>query len=267
MRRRAAVAGRFYPADPEVLRRELAHYVGGVETKHSALGCVVPHAGIMYSGHVAGAVYAQLQLPARFIILCPNHSGQGVPLSIMSEGVWETPFGDALIDAPLAHALKQACPHLEEDIEAHRLEHSLEVQLPFLQYLLDEFRFVPIAVGLGRYPVLEELGHAVAAVVEKAGDSVLVIASSDMNHYERDEQTRIKDRKAIDRILALDPKGLFDTVQREAISMCGYGPTVAMLTAAKDFGARQAELVRYATSGDVTGDRTAVVGYAGIIVR
>lgn len=267
MRRQAAVAGRFYPADPEALTRELARYLAPAETKQAARGCVVPHAGIMYSGHVAGAVYARLQLPTRFIILCPNHTGQGTPLAIMSEGVWETPLGDVPIDAPLARALKQSCPRLEEDIEAHRSEHSLEVQLPFLRHLLGEFRFVPIAIGVARYSPLEELGHAVAAVLEKAGNSVLVVASSDMNHYESDERTRVKDRKAIDRILALDPKGLFDTVQREDISMCGYGPTVTMLTAAKDLGARQAELVRYATSGDITGDHSAVVGYAGIIVR
>ena len=266
MKRPAAVAGSFYPARPEALTRELAGYLRSTGEKRSAVGCVVPHAGIMYSGHVAGAVYGQLQLPTHFIILCPNHTGQGVALAIMTEGSWETPLGDATIDSGLARALKQACARLEEDIEAHRFEHSLEVQLPFLQQLLAEFRFVPIAIGVGRYPPLEELGHAVAAVVAKTGEPVLVVASSDMNHYESDECTRRKDRKAIDCILALDPKGLFDTVQREQISMCGYGPTVAMLTAAKDLGAREAELIRYATSGDVTGDRSAVVGYAGIIV-
>lgn len=267
MRRPAAVAGRFYPARPEALTRELSRYLAPAAARRKASGCVVPHAGIMYSGHVAGAVYAQLQLPARFIILCPNHTGQGAPLAIMSEGVWETPLGDVSIDAALAHALKQACADLEEDAEAHRFEHALEVQLPFLQHLLGEFRFVPIAVGVGRYAPLEELGHGIAAVVGKQEQPVLVVASSDMNHYESDERTRVKDRKAIDCILALDPKGLFETVRREDISMCGYGPTVAMLTAAKDLGARGADLVRYATSGDITGDRSAVVGYAGIIVH
>lgn len=267
MRRPAAVAGRFYPAHPDALRRELVRYIPSQGEKRAAIGCVVPHAGIMYSGHVAGDVYAHLELPARFIILCPNHTGQGAPLSIMCEGTWETPLGDAAVDSGLARELLRACPRLEEDAEAHRFEHSLEVQLPFLQHLLADFRFVPIAIGVGRYPPLEELGHAVAAVVERAGGSILVVASSDMSHYEPDERTRVKDGWAIDRILALDPKGLYDTVERENISMCGYGPTVAMLTAAKDLGARAAELVRYATSGDVTGDRSAVVGYAGIIIR
>jgi len=228
---------------------------------------MVPHAGIMYSGHVAGAVYGSLELPTHFVILCPNHYGAGAPLAIMSAGVWETPLGDVPIASKLAQELKQACSRLEEDVEAHRFEHSLEVQLPFLQYLLHEFYFVPIAIGLGEYAVLEELGHGIAAAIETAAQPTLVVASSDMNHYESDERTRAKDRKAIDRILALDPKGLLDTIRREDISMCGYGPTIAMLTAAKNLGASQGELVHYATSGDVTGDRAAVVGYAGIIIH
>lgn len=267
MRRPPAVAGRFYPGQPAALTRDLTRYIEPAKEKQAAIGCVVPHAGIMYSGHVAGAVYGRLQLPKRFIILSPNHTGMGAPLAIMSEGVWETPLGDVPIDTELAHELKRAYPRLDEDIEAHRFEHSLEVQLPFLQHLLGELRFVPIAVGVGRYTPLEELGHAVAAVVKKAKPAVLVVASSDMNHYESDERTRVKDRKAIDRILALDPQGLLETVQREDISMCGFAPTVAMLTAAKYLGAQQADLIRYATSGDITGDRSAVVGYAGVIVR
>lgn len=267
MRRPPAVAGRFYPARPEILTRELERYITPSAAKQKALGCMVPHAGIMYSGHVAGAVYGSVELPAHFVILCPNHYGAGAPLAIMSAGVWETPLGDVPIESKLAQELKQACPRLEEDVEAHRFEHSLEVQLPFLQYLLREFCFVPIAIGVGEYVSLEELGHGIAAAIEKTAQPILVVASSDMTHYESDERTRVKDHKAIDRILALDPRGLFDTIRREDISMCGYGPTIAMLTAAKDLGASQAELVRYATSGDVTGDRAAVVGYAGIVVR
>ena len=267
MRRPPAVAGRFYPARPEILTRELERYITPSAAKRKALGCMVPHAGIMYSGHVAGAVYGSVELPAHFVILCPNHYGAGAPLAIMSAGVWETPLGDVPIESKLAQELKQACPRLEEDVEAHRFEHSLEVQLPFLQYLLREFCFVPIAIGVGEYVSLEELGHGIAAAIEKTAQPILVVASSDMTHYESDERTRAKDHKAIDRILALDPRGLFDTIRREDISMCGYGPAIAMLTAAKDLGASQAELVRYATSGDVTGDRAAVVGYAGIVVR
>ena len=267
MHRRPAVAGRFYPARPQELTRDLERYLERTTPPQQAIGCVVPHAGIMYSGHVAGAVYARLKPASSYIILCPNHTGAGRPLAIMSTGDWETPLGNVPIDSALAEALKRACPALEEDDEAHRFEHSLEVQLPFLQHLQEDFRFVPIAIGVGRYEPLAELGRALARVVEAAGSRPLLVASSDLNHYEPDAVNRVKDRQAIDQILALDPRGLYDTVHRERISMCGFGPTVAVLTAARELGARQAELVRYATSGDITGDRSAVVGYAGIVIR
>jgi len=265
--RRPAVAGRFYPARPQELTRDLERYLERTTPPQQAIGCVVPHAGIMYSGHVAGAVYARLKPASSYIILCPNHTGAGRPLAIMSTGDWETPLGNVPIDSALAEALKRACPALEEDDEAHRFEHSLEVQLPFLQHLQEDFRFVPIAIGVGRYEPLAELGRALARVVEAAASRPLLVASSDLNHYEPDAVNRVKDRQAIDQILALDPRGLYDTVHRERISMCGFGPTVAVLTAARELGARQAELVRYATSGDITGDRSAVVGYAGIVIR
>ena len=267
MRRAPAVAGRFYPARPAELRRELENYLQPVTPREKAIGCVVPHAGIMYSGHVAGAVYSRLEPAPTYIILCPNHTGYGSPLAILSEGEWETPFGDVPIEAGLASELKKAYPRLEEDADAHRFEHSLEVQLPFLQFLQADFRFVPIALGVGRYEPLEELGRAIAEVIRSARKRPLIIASSDLNHYESDSVNRRKDHLAIDRILALDPRGLYDTVHREDISMCGFGPTVAMLTAARALGASQAELVRYANSGDITGDRSQVVGYAGILIR
>lgn len=269
MVRQPAVAGRFYPAEAGELRQEVERHTSAAaaRTKQRARGCIVPHAGYMYSGHVAGAVYAALELPARYIILCPRHFPQGRTLAIMSEGAWRTPLGEAAIDARLAAALKHACPLLGEDDVAHRAEHSLEVQLPFLQHLAGEFQFVPIALGTDRFDALAELGRAVAGVVAAEAAPVLVVASSDMNHYESDARTREKDGMAIERILALDPRGLYDTVRRESISMCGYGPAVAMLTAAKQLGATKAELVRYATSGDITGDRDEVVGYAGIVVQ
>ena len=267
MHRRPAVAGRFYPARPQELTRDLERFLERATPPQPAIACVVPHAGIMYSGHVAGAVYARLAPSSSYVILCPNHTGAGRPLAIMSTGEWETPLGNVPIDSALAEALKRACPALEEDEEAHRFEHSLEVQLPFLQHLQKEFRFVPIAVGVGRYEPLAELGRALARVAEAAAVRPLLVASSDLNHYEPDAVNRVKDRQAIDQILALDPRGLYDTVHRERISMCGFGPTVAVLTAARELGARQAELVRYATSGDITGDRSAVVGYAGIVIR
>lgn len=265
--REPAVAGQFYPGKRETLLRDIALYTQEAPQKIPAIGCVVPHAGYIYSGHVAGAVYARLQLPSRYIILCPNHTGIGEALAIMSEGRWATPLGEAQIDSDLASALKSAMPLVHEDTLAHRSEHALEVQLPFLQKLTPDFSFVPLTVGTGNYEALSALGVSIAKVIAAAGEQVMVIASSDMNHYESDEITRVKDAIAIERVLALDPRGLYDVVKRESISMCGYGPTVAMLTAARRLGATSAELIRYATSGDVSGERDAVVGYAGIAVK
>ncbi len=267
MPRSPAVAGSFYPAKPEVLLADVQRYTSNGKEKLDALGCVVPHAGYMYSGHVAGAVYARLKLPQRVVILCPNHTGRGHPLAINSEGTWQTPLGEARIDSPLAAALKQNFSLLSDDAEAHRSEHALEVQLPFLQVQLPQFTFVPIAIGTGQFEVLAALGEVIAHVIHDSGEKILIIASSDMNHYEPDDITRVKDKMAIDAILALDPRALFDVVRDAHISMCGYGPTVAMLTAAKRLGATSSQLIRYATSGDISGERDWVVGYAGILVR
>jgi hypothetical protein len=268
--RRPAVAGRFYPAKPEALARQVDQYLAPEAAARgkteAALGCMVPHAGYMYSGQVAGAVFQRLPAHEAYIILCPNHTGRGAPLAIMSKGEWLTPLGSVHIDAALAQELRHSCHLLMEDAEAHADEHSLEVQLPFLQRSVGSFTFVPIAIGVSRYAALSALGHGMGQTLVKSARPVLIVASSDMNHYEPDDITRVKDRKAIDQILALDPEGLYDVVRKEDISMCGYGPAVAMLTAAKDLGATSAELVRYATSADTSGDRSAVVGYAGIVV-
>jgi AmmeMemoRadiSam system protein B len=262
-----AVADRFYPGRPESLTRQLDQYLGYEPEKiEGALGCVVPHAGYMYSGHVAGAVFGRLPKRSTYIMLCPNHTGRGAPLAIMSSGEWLTPLGRVPVDSAMARSLRHACHLLMEDAEAHEDEHSLEVQLPFLQRSVGEFNFVPIAIGVGGYAALETLGHSIAQAVKPTAAAVMVIASSDMNHYEPDGLTREKDHKAIERILALDPPGLYAVLRREDISMCGYGPAIAMLTAAKDLGAQRAELIKYATSADTSGDREAVVGYAGIVV-
>jgi AmmeMemoRadiSam system protein B len=236
------------------------------EKIEGALACVVPHAGYMYSGPVAGAVYAKLPPRSSYIVVGPNHSGRGAPVAMMGNGEWLTPLGTAPIDSALARALRQSCHLVMEDAAAHELEHSVEVQLPFLQRAAGGFSFVPITIGMGGYAVFEALGHGIAQAVAQAPKPPLIVASSDMNHYEPDGITRLKDRKAIDKILGLDPQGLYEVVRREDISMCGYGPVIAMLTAAKDLGGTKAELVRYATSADSSGDRSAVVGYSGIIV-
>jgi MEMO1 family protein len=269
MIRTPAAAGRFYSSDPKELTQQveacLKQNDGNVK-RITARGCVVPHAGYMYSGHVAGAVYSSLEIPARCILLGPRHFPRGEPMAILSEGSWQTPLGNAEIDSALAKELARAYPRLREDAAAHAREHSLEVQLPFLLRLVKDFRFVPVVLASDRYSALEELGHAVAQVVAGQREPVFVIASSDMNHYESDAITRAKDRRALDRILALDPRGLFDTVRSEGITMCGYAATVAALVAMRDLRATGAQLVRYATSGDITGDLDEVVGYAGIVI-
>jgi MEMO1 family protein len=264
MVRAPAVAGRFYPSDPRLLSDEIDRYCAG-GGKRRVRGCLVPHAAYMYSGHVAGAVYGSIEIPSRSILLGPRHFPYGAPMAILTEGCWATPFGEAHVDSALGGELARACPRLREDAVAHAQEHSLEVQLPFLQRLAPDYRFVPVVLASERYVVLEELGHAVAEVISARENRVLLIVSSDMNHYESDEVTRVKDRLAIDSILALDPRGLYDTVRNEEISMCGYAAAVAALVALKDLGAKEAKLVRYATSGDVTGDHHEVVGYAGIV--
>ena len=223
--------------------------VGGDKAAAVDLRERAQHHGVFVSGGVAAV-----------------DTGRGVPLAIMPKGEWLTPLGAAPIDAALAASLQHNCRLLMEDTKAHEGEHAIEVQLPFLQRHVGAFTFVPIAIGVSRYAALEALGHGMAQVLKSSAIPVMIVASSDMNHYEPDDVTRIKDHKAIDQILALDALGLYNVVRNEDISMCGYGPVVAMLTALKEIGATRAELVRYATSGDTGGDRSAVVGYAGMII-
>jgi AmmeMemoRadiSam system protein B len=279
--RTPAVAGRFYPGRAEDLLREVRKFTSPSKTpietgRIDAIGCVAPHAGYIYCGGVAGAVYSRLKVPERCVILCPNHTGKGRPLAIMANTTWQTPLGEVAADADMAARLLRRFPALEEDSAAHRAEHAIEVQLPFLQASRPELKIVPIAIGTSDFDVLRGLGETLADVIADQHEGgqkaerqakVLIIASSDMNHYESDTITRIKDHKAIERVLAMDARGLWEVVLNEDISMCGFGPTVVMLTAAKLLGATSATLVKYATSGDVSGDYERVVGYAGIIVE
>jgi MEMO1 family protein len=266
--RTPAVAGRFYPGDGAKLLSGVLNYSSATEdARVTAFGCIVPHAGYIYSGHVAGAVYSRLEIPEHCVILCPNHTGRGVPLATMTATSWQTPLGEIAASTELGSQLLRRFPSLQEDSAAHRGEHAIEVQLPFLQARRSQLQILPIALGTQDFDVLRGLGEALGDVIGAQGEKVLIIASSDMNHYESDAITRSKDRKAIECVLALDARGLWETVTREDISMCGFGPTVAMLTAAEILGATSATLVRYATSGDISGDRECVVGYAGIVVE
>ena len=266
MLRLPAVAGRFYPDNPQELIAKVHEYSEpqpNGNPRH-VQACLVPHAGYRFSGHVSGAVFARVVLPQKVVILGVRHRPPGEPIAVISRGAWRTPLGDAPIDEALATALKNECPILREDPVAHSTEHSLEVQLPCLQVLSPSFAFVPIALGTVRFDDLITVGAALARVLA-ANPDVLLLTTSDLNHYEDDATTRLKDQQAINQILAVNPRGLYDVCRDAAISMCGLGPTVAMLTALRRLGTTHAELVRYATSADVSGDTTSVVGYAGLI--
>jgi AmmeMemoRadiSam system protein B len=233
--------------------------------KEKAWAVVSPHAGFSYSGYVAGAVYSSVVLPKRFVILGPSHRGQRSLFGIVTEGSWETPLGEVAVDPVLAEGLLRGSSLIEVEEGAHEEEHSIEVQLPFLQYLCSGFSIVPLSVSpAADYGALEELGSALAAAIRQAKTDVLVVASTDMSHYVSQETARKKDFMAIERIQSLDARGLFDIVQDEDISMCGFQPTAAAILAAKELGASRADLIRYMTSGDTSGDYRQVVGYAGL---
>jgi AmmeMemoRadiSam system protein B len=264
-----AVAGTFYEASPARLEAQVdACFAAnpGTAARETFIGGVVPHAGLMYSGHVAAAFYAEADLPRRLIILCPNHTGAGHFAAIHREGAWRTPFGDAVIDTPLATELMNATPLLQEDLRAHAREHSLEVQLPFLQRMLPRFTFVPICLGAHRYDYAEEIGTAIARVVGAAEEPVGILASSDLNHYESQEETLRKDGLAISAVLRRDPRELWRVVEEYDVSMCGFIPTTTMLIAANALGATNARLLKHATSGEINGDYSQVVGYASLLV-
>ncbi len=267
MLRLPAVSGRFYPSDPAELTALIRKYavIDSSKPPIPVRACLVPHAGYVYSGHVAGAVLGRIALPRKIIILGVRHYPRGEPAAILSSGAWRTPLRDARIDEDLAEALKKACPLLREDSVAHSTEHSLEVQLPFLQVLAPDFTFVPVALGTVQFESLVSVGEALRRVLQASKENVLLLTTSDLNHYEDDATTRVKDRKAIDQLLALNSRGLYDTCRNEEISMCGLGPAVAMITALNALGVKKPELVKYATSADVSEDRSTVVGYAGMI--
>jgi len=266
MLRLPAVAGQFYPAQSDALLSVVQGFTRS-ETgsfKAKARACLVPHAGLVYSGGVAGAVFARIALPKKILLLGVRHYPHGAEQAILSEGAFRTPLGDVLIDTPLAIELREHCPALQEDVVAHKQEHSLEVELPFLQVLDPDFTFVPIAVGTHDLPDLQQTGEGIARVLASWPEEVLIVTSSDLNHYEDDATTRVKDQKAIDQLLRIDAEGLYRVCREERVSMCGLGPAIVMLTALRRLGTGHAELIRHATSGDINGDRRAVVGYAGL---
>jgi len=274
MIREPAVAGQFYPAEPEALRADVERCLEagaagpGRPTPSSIVALVVPHAGYVYSGRVAGAVYAVSRLPDRLVLLGPNHTGRGAAVGVAPAGSWRTPLGPATVDEKLtARIMMETCPMAEIDAFSHEREHALEVQIPFLQVKVGpRLSFAAVCVGTHDAGSLVALGRGVASAILAEGGSAGIVVSTDMSHYIPAVEARALDMLAIERMLRLDVEGLDRVVRDKRITMCGIAPAVAGLAAARDLGAGSARLVAYANSGDVNGDYTAVVGYAGLTV-
>ncbi len=267
MTRIPIASGRFYPGEPGPLRSMIKGMLDENAVKEDVVGLVSPHAGYLFSGPVAGAVISRVNLSDTVIIIGPNHTGQGKPLSIMTEGTWKTPLGEIKIDTRLGRKIIATSRYLKEDSRAHQKEHSIEVQLPFLQYFQPSIKMVPIILGYVDGAVYKEIGKEIARALKELGKKVVIIASSDMTHYEPQESAQRKDNQAIAAILSMNEDELLKRVHELDISMCGLAPVISLLSAAKQLGASRAELVKYQTSGDTNGDYSSVVGYAGIIIK
>ncbi|MDN3515568.1 MAG: AmmeMemoRadiSam system protein B [Candidatus Brocadia sp.] len=267
MIRQPAVAGSFYSSDAGRLKSDIEGFVLRECKKLDVLGIVSPHAGYMYSGRVAGNLYSRIKIPDTVVILAPNHTGYGVPYSIWPGGLWRTPLGDIAVDEVVVNELVHTCNLIEKDREAHMYEHAAEVQIPFIQYFNPHSKIVVMVISARNIADLENIGKNLSRVLQKLRPNALVVASSDMTHYESQALANRKDRIAIDEILALQEDTLYRKVNEMHITMCGIYPIVIMLVCSKERGARKSELVRYETSGDITGDYDQVVGYAGILIN
>jgi MEMO1 family protein len=267
MTRSPAVADRFYPGDSDHLRSAMEIFVPVVaeEDKQQALAVVMPHAGYVYSGATAGVTISRVRVPEIVLIMGPNHRGRGAALALGTED-WRMPMGMVPVDRDLASAILKNSAAISEDSEAHRYEHSLEVQVPFLQQVQPHLRIVPLMVSHVPFPLCQQVARDLAEVIRTSRQPLLIVASTDMSHYETRKQAAHKDKLAIDRILALDPEGLYATVHGNRISMCGVIPTTIALLVSLELGAKRAELVRYTDSGEASGDVSQVVGYAGLII-
>ena len=265
MVRQPAVAGKFYTGDPVRLREELSALVPPGEAQ-KAVGIVAPHAGYVYSGRVAGAVYSAVRVPDTVLILGPNHTGAGVAAALAPETEWITPLGAVPVNRRLSGLILEHAPLVREDSAAHRFEHSLEVQVPFLQHCNPDVSIAAVCLALPDFPSIARVGEGIARAIAAFGDEVLIVASSDMTHYESAAAAKVKDDQALARLTALDPEGLFRICRDKGITMCGVIPAAAMLVAANLLGAASCRLVEYATSGEVNGDLRSVVAYASLVV-
>lgn len=269
--RRAAVAGFFYPSNREALHSLVARFLDQVEDiPVPAIAAIAPHAGLVYSGQCAAHVWARVALPETIVILAPNHTGRldnPGGAGAWDRGTFQTPLGNVAVAEDFLSRLEAACDRVRHDTSAHLREHAIEVQLPFLQVLAPASLLAPIVVSWDRWEPSRELGAALAGVVRAWPDDVLLVASSDMTHYESAASAQRKDRMALDAVAQLDGEALLDTCHREGVTMCGRGPAAVVLEAARLLGATAADLVDYRHSGMVTGDDSDVVAYAGVVIR
>jgi AmmeMemoRadiSam system protein B len=260
--RRPVVAGQFYRSDPEGLRSQLkAYFDVPVHKEESARGGVVPHAGYVYSGQVAAHVYAELPLAETYVLIGPNHHAIGSTIALSQE-TWSTPLGNLEVDEEIVDDLSKS---MDVDETAHQYEHSIEVQLPFLQYRFKDFKIVPICIGLQDEKTAKEVSVDLANALRDRED-VVVLASSDFTHYESDKSARENDNLVIEAIIDLDTSKLYSRIYEHHISVCGYGPIAVTMETTKALGAEKGKLLKYATSGDVSGDMSSVVGYSGIVI-
>ena len=268
MQRIPAVADQFYPGDPDTLKKTVNALTPTIplDQKITALAVVAPHAGYIYSGAVAGETFARVEIPETIILMGPNHHGQGTPVSLMISGNWQMPMGDVPINEELANILLRSSSLIKEDTIAHRLEHSLEVEVPFLQYLQPNLSLTPLVISHLSLEECLELGKSLADGIDQYNKPVLIVASSDMTHYESRAAASSKDQLAMEQLKKLNPEGLYSTVLENGISMCGIMPTTVALAAAVKLGAKKAQLVRYTDSGATSGDTDHVVGYAGFVI-
>jgi AmmeMemoRadiSam system protein B len=266
MQRAPAVAGQFYPGSLKQLQKDLADLIPVSDERKKVIGIISPHAGYVYSGAIAGLVYSAIELPDTVLVIGPNHRGAGAAAALYPEGEWLTPLGAVPINARLNSLLQRHVPYVVLDSLAHQFEHSLEVQIPFIQHLRPDASISAICLGHGDFDQVRQIGEGIATAIRDFGSDVLIVASSDMTHYESAAAAKQKDDLALERVQAFDPQGLLQVCRIEHITMCGVIPSAVMLVAAKSLGASLTELVAYGTSGDVTGDNSQVVGYAAVTV-
>ncbi|HET6279929.1 MAG TPA: AmmeMemoRadiSam system protein B [Polyangia bacterium] len=262
--REPAVAGVFYPGNGAAIATEIAHLMPPAASPVTAVAAVCPHAGWRYSGALAANLLGGLTVPERVLVLAPNHTGRGARGSVWARGGWRLPGGMIPVDEPLCQALREESALLQADQDAHLDEHAIEVLLPLLAARQPRLRLGPVVLGGLSFPECEELGAAIARAVTRVPGPTLIVASSDMNHYLPDDETRALDQLALAPLTAMDARGLFQAVRTHGITMCGYLPVTVALIAARALGATTARLVGYATSADAGGDRDRVVGYAAV---